>query len=91
MPERQITFHREDLRPYEQDLYDDEGTLQTQISYANYTNFGAGMYPAKVIINRPVEGIQLVLDVVRVRENVPLPSGVFDVKAPEGFKVRELK
>ena len=90
MPVRQITFHRDDLRPYEQDLYD-EGTLQTQISYANYTDSGAGMYPAKVTINRPLEGIQLVLDVIRVQENVKLPPGEFDVKPPKEFKVRELK
>ena len=91
MPVRQIIFHRDDLRPYEQDLYDDEGTMQTQISYMNYTDFGAGMYPAKVIINRPIEGIQLMLDVVRVQENVELPSGEFDVKVPDGFNVQKLK
>lgn len=90
-PVRQITFHRDDLLPYKQDLYDDEGTLQTQINYANYVDFGAGMYPAKVTIKRPLEGIQLALDVLRVQKNVELPSGEFDVIAPEGFKVRELK
>ena len=91
IPVRQITFHRDDLLPYEQDLYDDEGTLQTQISYANYIDFETGKYPAKVTIKRPLEGIQLVLDVLRVQENVELPSGEFDVTTPEGFKVRELK
>ena len=91
MPVRQITFHRDDLQPYEQNLYDEQGTLQTQILYANYTNSGAGMYPSRVTINRPLEGIQLVLEVVRVQQNVNLPPGEFDVKAPDGFTVRQLK
>jgi outer membrane lipoprotein-sorting protein len=90
-PVRQITFHRDDLRPYEQNLYDEQGTLETQILYANYKNSGAGMYPSQVTIKRPLEGIQLVLDVVRVQENVNLPPGEFDVKAPDGYTVRQLK
>ena len=91
IPVRQITFHREDLLPYEQDLYDGDGTLQAQISYANYTDFEGGKYPAKVTVKRPLEGIQIVLEVTRVQENIELPPEEFEVATPEGFKVRRLK
>jgi len=91
MPVRVVTFHRDDLEPYEQDLYDSEGTLETVISYANYADFAAGRYPSRVTIKRPQEGIQLVLSVVRVQENVDLPPDEFEVKIPDGAKVRTLK
>ena len=32
LPVRKIFFHREDLQPYEQDIYDSEGNRETQIS-----------------------------------------------------------
>jgi outer membrane lipoprotein-sorting protein len=91
LPVRVITFHRNDLLPYDQTIYDDQGDPETLIYYSNYMNFSAGMYPSRVVIKRPQEGIQLVLDVVRVEENVNLPPSQFEVKIPDGAKIRELK
>ena len=61
-PVRVITLHRDDLLPYQQDLYDDDGNLETQVSYTKYTEFGGGKYPSLVTIKRPLEGIQIVDD-----------------------------
>jgi outer membrane lipoprotein-sorting protein len=91
MPVRVITFHRDDLQPYAQDLYDAEGNLETQITYSNYQNFAAGPYPSRVVIKRPIEGIQLTLQVERVQKNVQLPADEFIVKIPPGTNIRELK
>lgn len=91
MPVRVVTFHRDDMMPYDQDLYDRHGNLETQIIYSNYMDFAAGRYPSRVVIKRPLEGIKLVLSVVRVQENVDLPADEFQVNIPSGTKVRELK
>ena len=91
LPVRTVTFHRDDMLPYDQYVYDKNGALETQIFYSNYQTFGAARYPSKVTIKRPQEGIQLVLSVVRVEENVDLPAGQFDVKIPEGAKIQTLK
>jgi len=32
-PVRSVTFHRDDLLPYEQDIYNSQGELQTQVTY----------------------------------------------------------
>src|SRR5580658_1429718 len=90
-PVRTITFHRDDMLPYDQYVYDENGALETQIFYSNYQTFGAGKYPSKVVIKRPQEGIQLVLSVLRVQQNVDLPADQFDVKIPEGATIRTLK
>ena len=91
LPVRTVTFHREDMLPYDQYLYDKEGALETQIFYSNYQTFAAGKYPSKIVIKRPQEGIQLVLAVERVEQNVTMPADQFEVKIPEGAKIRTLK
>jgi outer membrane lipoprotein-sorting protein len=88
---RVITFHRDDMLPSNQDIYDSQGNLETQIFYGNYAVFSAGKYPSKVTIKRPQEGIQLVLSVERVEENVALPDSQFQVTIPEGTKIEQLK
>lgn len=90
-PVRVITFHRDDMLPYSQDIYDSEGNLETQVAYSNYSKFTAGEYPSRVTIKRPKEGIELVLTVVDVKENVELSDSQFQVKIPEGTKIQQLK
>ena len=36
---RVVTFHRDDLLPYQQDLYDSEGNLETEVFYGRYVDF----------------------------------------------------
>jgi len=91
LPLRVITFHRDDMLPCDQDVYDSEGNLETQITYSNYAEFGAVKYPSKVVIKRPQEGVQLVLTVDRVEENVDLPDDQFQVKIPQGTTIKQLK
>ena len=44
-PVRIVIFHREDLLPYQQDLYDADGNLETQVFYSKYTKYGNNLYP----------------------------------------------
>lgn len=90
-PVRVITFRRDDMLPYNQDIYDSDGNLETQVIYSNYAQFTAGKYPSRVTIKRPKEGIQLVLNVVDVKENVELSDSQFQVKIPEGTRIEQLK
>jgi outer membrane lipoprotein-sorting protein len=90
-PVRVITIHRDDLLPYQQDLYDNEGNLETEVTYARYTDFNGNKYPSVVTIKRPSEGVQLVLTVERVVENPKLTADQFQVKIPDGAKIQQLK
>lgn len=89
-PVRVITFHRDDLLPSNQDLYDNQGNLESQVSYSDYKDFGGTQYPTKVVIKRPLEGIQLVLTVENVDKNQKLPEDEFSVKIPPGTLVQHL-
>ena len=90
-PVRTVTFHRDDMLPYDQYVYDKNGALETQIFYSNYQTFTGGKYPSKVTIKRPQEGIQIVLTVYRVDENVSLPDSQFEEPIPDGATIKELK
>jgi hypothetical protein len=90
-PVRVITFHRDDLLPSNQDLYDAEGKMESQVSYSAYKAFGDKQFPTKVIIKRPLEGIEIVLTVEKVDTNVKLPNDEFTVKIPDGTQVQHIQ
>jgi hypothetical protein len=90
-PVRVITFHRDDLLPSNQDLYDEQGNLESQVSYLGYKNFNGKQFPTRVTIRRPLEGIQLVLTVDKVSTDVKLPADEFAVKIPPGTQIQHLE
>lgn len=94
MPLRVVRFHRDDLEPYQQDIYDAEGNLVTQVFYSAYGTYGPSKYPSKVTILRPIEGIQIVLTVDNVVENSNLiTDDQFTIKAlkmPEDTQIQKL-
>ncbi len=90
-PMRVVTFHRDDLLPYQQDLYDSEGNLETEVYYGRYVDFGSLLYPSKITIKRPLEDYQVVMTVEKVVENIPLHDDQFQIKLPEGTKIKQLE
>jgi hypothetical protein len=90
-PVRVVTFNRNDLQPSEQDLYDSEGNLETQVFYSSYRDFDSATYPSSITIKRPQEEIQIVLTVVEVKENPPLGDDQFVVKPAEGAAIQNLQ
>lgn len=90
-PVRVVTFNRNDLQPSQQDLYDSEGNLETQVYYSGYRNFDSAAYPTSIKIKRPQEEIQIVLTVEEVKENPPLGDDQFVVKPAEGAAIQNLE
>ena len=89
-PVRVITFHRDDLLPYQQDVYDGDGDLETQVTYTNYQDFGGSQYPTAITINRPLDEYQVVLTVEKVVQNMTLPDDQFQVEIPSGTQIENL-
>lgn len=90
-PVRVITFHRDDLLPYEQDLYDSQGNLETHVTYANYQDFGFGKYPGTITIRRPLEEYQIVLTIEKVTQNMTLNDDQFHIKVPDSTTIQQLQ
>ena len=91
IPVRVVTFRRDNLLPYQQDIYDSEGHLETHATYSAYQDFEGSQYPSLVIIKRPIDEIQIVLTVDDVHENQPLADDQFLVKPADGAKVQNLE
>lgn len=89
-PLRVIHIHREDLLPYQQDLYDEHNNLDTVVTYGRYADYGDHKYPSTVTIRRPMEQYQVVLTVEKVTENMPLSDDQFQIKLPEGTKIKNV-
>lgn len=89
--QRVIHFHREDLLPYQQDLYDDQDNLETQVFYGRYADFGDNKYPSTVTIKRPLEEYQVTLTVEKVSENMSLKDDQFQIQIPKDTKLQELQ
>ena len=84
-PVRVIRFHRDDLMPYEQDLYDENGNLQTQVIYGPYKSFMGGVqFPSTITLSRPQEEYQLIMTIESVNSNTALTDDQFQVKVPKG-------
>jgi outer membrane lipoprotein-sorting protein len=90
-PVRVVVFRRDDLLPYQQDLFDSEGNLETEVDYADYRDFDTVRFPSTITIKRPLEEYQLVLTVVSVKENMPLTDDQFQIKIPEGTPIQNLE
>jgi len=91
IPVRVITFHREDMLPYEQDIYNADGELETQVLYQGYADLGSGLYPSTVTIKRPLEEKQIVLIVGHVSVNMTLNDDQFVAKVPADIDVLSLE
>lgn len=90
-PLRVVYFHRDDLQPYQQDVYDSEGNLETQVFYDAYRDFDGSSYPSRITLKRPIEEIQIILSVDQVKENQPLGDDQFVVEIPENATVQTLE
>jgi hypothetical protein len=91
LPVRKIYFHRDDLEPYEQDIYDSEGNLETQVFYNSYQDFDSATYPSSIVIKRPLEEIQIALTVDKINENGTLKDDQFVVAPAEGSVIQNLE
>ena len=90
-PVRVIHLHRDDLLPYQQDLYDADGNLETEVYYDRYGDFGDHRYPSTITIKRPLDGLQLVMTVDKVTENLELKDESFELPPlPAETKIKNL-
>ncbi len=90
-PVRVIHFHRDDLLPYQQDLYDEDGNLATVVIYGRYADYGDHKYPSTITIKRPLEELQLVLTVEKVTEDLELKDETFELHLPAETKIQKLQ
>ncbi|MFZ0662080.1 MAG: hypothetical protein WAM66_05260 [Acidobacteriaceae bacterium] len=88
--ERVIHFDRTDLRPYQEDIYDSKGAIQTEAVYGPDQRFGNVLFPGSITIKRPIEEYQIVITFQKLRTNLALNNDQFELKTPAGAMMKEL-
>lgn len=90
LAERVIQFDRTDLRPVEEDMYDDSGQVQTVTTYGSTQTFGTEHYPGTITIRRPLEQYQILITFQTLRVNQTLNDEQFELTIPKGTPVEKL-
>lgn len=90
IPERVIHFSRIDLHPYQVDIYDAKGAIQTIATYGSLQTFGTQKFPGTITIKRPLEELQIVITFTKVAVNLPLDDQTFQLEVPKGMTVQKL-
>jgi hypothetical protein len=89
-PKRVIYFSRIDLRPIEEDIYDQAGQIQTQATYGPLQTFGEQRFPGTITIKRPLDQYQILITFQKLVVNQPLNDEQFQLTIPEGTPVQKL-
>jgi hypothetical protein len=84
---RKVVFDRTDLRPHQQLLYDDEGSIVTDVHYDEYREFNGVFFPTSILIWRPREEYSIKLQVTKLIINGPIMDDQFVLELPSGAGV----
>jgi outer membrane lipoprotein-sorting protein len=90
IPVRVIHFSRIDLYPYEEDIYDKDGTIETQAIYGPPQLFGSQSFPRSITIKRPLQEQQFLITIQKLVVNQTLTDDQFDLKIPAGTPIQNL-
>ena len=92
-PTRVIRFSRLTLLPIGQDIYGEDGGVETHVEYGPYRQFGTAHMPSSIVIQRPREAYQITISVqkVLINQQPPLPDRQFELKIPSDYKVQTLQ
>ena len=88
---RVLHISRDNLLPYQQEIYDGTGQIVTRANYSNYQDFGKVRFPAKIVIERPLDQYSLTLTVTKATFNEKMEEDQFDLKIPDGVPVQQMK
>jgi outer membrane lipoprotein-sorting protein len=87
---RKIDFSRVDLLPYRQRIYDQEGNVVTDVHYQNYKDWDGTKFASAIEIERPREGYDITLNMVKLEINKQLTDDQFALDQPSGADVVNL-
>jgi outer membrane lipoprotein-sorting protein len=89
-PLRVIHFSRINLMPSEQDIYNANGDVETQVVYGPYQDFNGTQFPATITIKRLLDEYKIALTVEKLVLNQPLADDQFELEVPANYKVQKL-
>jgi len=87
---RKIEFSRSDLLAHRQQIYDQQGNVVTDARYHDYKDYSGIEFPSSIEIERPREGYDLTLNILKLEMNHALSDDQFALEQPPGAEVVHL-
>jgi outer membrane lipoprotein-sorting protein len=81
---RKVVFDRTDLRPHQQLLYDEHGSVVTDVHYDEYREFNGVFFPTNIQIRRSQQEYSIKLEVRNLTVNAPITDDQFVLDLPSG-------
>ena len=81
---RKTVFDRTDLQPRQQVMYDEHGSVVTEVLYDEYREFNGVLFPTNIRIWRPQEEYSIKLEVMKLTINGPVMDDQFVLEPPSG-------
>jgi hypothetical protein len=88
---RKIYFSREDLEPYRQTIFNEDGTVATEAIYSAAQDYNGVRFPSLIEIQRPQEEYSIAIKIVKLTLNEPLRPEQFELEMPAGAVLTELR
>jgi outer membrane lipoprotein-sorting protein len=88
---RVIHINRVDMLPFQQDIYDDQGRVVTQATYAHYQAYGGQQFPSLITIRRPLDEYSLKIEVTKLTLNGTFDDDQFELKIPPGIPIQRME
>jgi outer membrane lipoprotein-sorting protein len=88
---RVVHISRENLLPYQQDIYNDQGQVVTRAFYSEYQKFGDISFPTHILIRRPLDELSLSIVISKLTFNQKLEDDQFEVDVPAGIPVKKIE
>lgn len=81
---RVIHVSRTDLLPFQQDIYNADGKIETTATYSNYQKFGDIVFPKTIRIERPLDELTLTITILprETSFNQQIPPDQFTLDLP---------
>jgi outer membrane lipoprotein-sorting protein len=84
---RKTVFDRTDLQLHQQVVYDEHGSVVTDVLYDEYREFNGVLFPTHIRIWRPQEEYSIKLEVTKLTVNGAIADDQFVLEAPAGADV----
>ena len=81
---RKVVFDRTDLQPHQQLLYDEHGSIVTDVHYDEYREINGVCFPTNIQIWRPREEYSIKLQVTKLTINGTIMDDQFVLQLPAG-------
>lgn len=89
--QRVVHINRVTMLPYQQDIYDDKGEVETQATYEGYQTYGGLQFPSVITISRPLDEYSLKINVTKLTLNEAFEADQFELTIPPGTTVQKLQ